>query len=86
MDRNEAVLRELNLYPLWKRRDAPAQSGALETAGAIDKTTAIRLSYQKAIAKPPVIRNRPNKAAQRQMSEQYTNRMNKQVRRQQKCG
>ncbi len=24
MDRNEAVLRELNLYPLWKRRGAPA--------------------------------------------------------------
>ena len=24
MDRNEAVLRELNLYPLWQRRSAPA--------------------------------------------------------------
>ena len=24
MDRNEAVLRELNLYPLWQRRGAPA--------------------------------------------------------------
>ena len=24
MDRNEAVLRELNLYPLWVRRDLPA--------------------------------------------------------------
>jgi DNA polymerase len=24
MDRNEAVLRELNLYPQWKRRDQPA--------------------------------------------------------------
>ena len=24
MDRREAVLRELNLYPLWVRRDQPA--------------------------------------------------------------
>lgn len=24
MDRNEAILRELNLYPLWQRRNAPA--------------------------------------------------------------
>lgn len=31
MDRNEAVLRELNLYPLWQRRDAPAP---IETAAA----------------------------------------------------
>lgn len=28
MDRNEAVLRELNLYPLWKRRGAPAPVAA----------------------------------------------------------
>ncbi len=27
MKRNEAVLRELNLYPLWKRRDAGASAG-----------------------------------------------------------
>jgi len=31
MDRNEAVLRELNLYPLWQRRGAPAP---VETAAA----------------------------------------------------
>lgn len=26
MDRREAILRELNLYPLWKRRNAPASA------------------------------------------------------------
>ncbi|MBI1887314.1 MAG: uracil-DNA glycosylase [Nitrosomonadales bacterium] len=31
MDRNEAVLRELNLYPLWQRRGAPAP---IESAAA----------------------------------------------------
>jgi DNA polymerase len=39
MDRNEAALRELNLYPLWVRRDAPAQAGAMANVGAIDETT-----------------------------------------------
>ena len=39
MDRNEAVLRELNLYPLWARRGAPAQAGAMANVGAIDETT-----------------------------------------------
>jgi len=35
MDRNEAVLRELNLYPLWQRRGAPAQTSMATTVGAI---------------------------------------------------
>ena len=35
MDRNEAVLRELNLYPLWQRRGAPAQTSTATTVGAI---------------------------------------------------
>ncbi|MDP4030002.1 MAG: uracil-DNA glycosylase [Gallionella sp.] len=30
MDRNEAVLRELNLHPLWQRRGAPAPVAAAE--------------------------------------------------------
>jgi len=30
MDRNEAVLRELNLYPLWQRRNQPAPVAAQE--------------------------------------------------------
>ncbi|HXU92452.1 MAG TPA: uracil-DNA glycosylase [Gallionella sp.] len=35
MDRQEAVLRELNLYPLWQRRSAPApQEGEALSAGA----------------------------------------------------
>ena len=38
MDRNEAVLRELNLYPLWARRDAPAQAGAMADVGAIHES------------------------------------------------
>jgi len=32
MDRNEAVLRELNLYPLWQRRGVPAPVAAAEVA------------------------------------------------------
>jgi len=42
MDRREAILRELNLYPLWVRRDAPVQTGAedgaLATVETMDKT------------------------------------------------
>ena len=42
MDRREAILRELNLYPLWVRRDAPVQTGAEDgaqaTVDAMDKT------------------------------------------------
>jgi DNA polymerase len=38
MDRNEAVLRELNLYPLWQRRNAPVQTGAMTTVGAIHES------------------------------------------------
>src|SRR3989338_5971796 len=34
MDRNEAVLRELNLYPLWQRRGAPAPGAeAVQVSG-----------------------------------------------------
>ncbi len=33
------MLRELNLYPLWVRRDAPVQSGVDTPLGAIDETT-----------------------------------------------
>ncbi len=39
MDRNEAVLRELNLYPLWQRRSAPALALALSPSGAAEKPT-----------------------------------------------
>src|SRR3989338_1499667 len=35
MDRREAVLRELNLYPIWVRRNRPAQIAATATVGAI---------------------------------------------------
>ena len=38
MDRNETVLRELNLYPLWQRRGAPAQTGTATTVGAIHES------------------------------------------------
>ena len=34
MDRNEAVLRELNLYPLWQRRGAPASDSVQKTVPA----------------------------------------------------
>ena len=37
MDRNEAVLRELNLYPLWKRRNQPAVQDALSSDKKIDE-------------------------------------------------
>ena len=38
MDRNEAVLRELNLYPQWVRRDVPEQTSATTTVGAIHES------------------------------------------------
>src|SRR3989338_9163049 len=38
MDRNEAVLRELNLYPLWQRRGAPMQTSTATTVGAIHES------------------------------------------------
>ena len=38
MDRNEAVLRELNLHPQWVRRDAPRQTGTATTVGAIHES------------------------------------------------
>ncbi len=34
MDRHEAILRELNLYPLWVRRDAVPEAEAPEPAPA----------------------------------------------------
>src|SRR3990172_8479283 len=37
MDRREAVLRELNLYPQWVRRGAPLQA-ATTTVGAIHES------------------------------------------------
>src|SRR3989338_11425965 len=40
MDRNEAVLRELNLYPQWKRRDAPMQTSPPKKVGAIHESPA----------------------------------------------
>ncbi|MDP1995818.1 MAG: uracil-DNA glycosylase, partial [Gallionella sp.] len=36
MDRNEAVLRELNLYPLWKRRGAPAPDVVHEAESVVE--------------------------------------------------
>jgi len=36
MDRNEAVLRELNLYPQWKRRDAPAPKVGNSLSAEVD--------------------------------------------------
>ena len=38
MDRREAVLRELNLYPIWVRRNRPAQIAATATVGAIHES------------------------------------------------
>jgi len=37
MDRQEAILRELNLYPQWVRRDVPARE-AVTTVGAIHES------------------------------------------------
>lgn len=39
MDRREAMLRELNLYPLWTRRDAPAQADAIQSADTQDEVS-----------------------------------------------
>jgi uracil-DNA glycosylase family 4 len=57
--RNEAVLRELNLYPLWKRRDAGAPAGgAAEQAGA-----AAAQADAPAPAAPPPLPSRSGPAA-----------------------
>jgi uracil-DNA glycosylase family 4 len=39
MDRREAILRELNIYPLWKRREQPVPAEAIKPAisGAVSK-------------------------------------------------
>jgi len=42
MDRREAVLRELNLYPLWQRRNQPAQT-AMSAVGAIHESPAAQI-------------------------------------------
>lgn len=39
MDRREAVLRELNLYPLWGLRDQPAQVAASPSPAHVDADT-----------------------------------------------
>lgn len=59
MDRREAMLRELNLYPLWVRRPGARQeptAEAIETAGAVEAVGAVELPPvdRRAIEAPPV--------------------------------
>ncbi len=46
MDRNEAVLRELNLYPLWQRRGEPAPAATVAGPAAVPVAP-------PAVAEPP---------------------------------
>ena len=46
MDRNEAVLRELNLYPLWQRRGEPAPATTVAAPAAVP-------AAPPAVAEPP---------------------------------
>lgn len=46
MDRNEAVLRELNLYPLWQRRGEPAPAATVAVPAAVP-------AAPPAVAEPP---------------------------------
>jgi DNA polymerase len=52
MDRDEAVLRELNLYPLWKRRDVIA---------ADDAQAPVTVSVAESVAVPPtpIVKQQP---------------------------
>ena len=50
MDRNEAVLRELNLYPLWQRRVAPAPAVTEQPAAFVPANSLAE--YQAVIQQP----------------------------------
>ncbi|BBI99927.1 phage-related DNA polymerase [Ferrigenium kumadai] len=52
MDRQEAVLRELNLYPLWQRRGAPAPMAGNPEAD-VESTPPIEASIETAAAVAP---------------------------------
>lgn len=50
MDRNEAILRELNLYPLWQRRNAPAAAEQPVSIIPANKSTTDKDGVQQSAA------------------------------------
>jgi uracil-DNA glycosylase family 4 len=66
MERREAILRELNLYPLWKRRDAPAPAPLAAEADAVNQPKAPALvaadDKARAAEKPTIAVEQPAKA------------------------
>ena len=56
MDRNEAVLRELNLYPLWQRRNAPvAAVEAVQVSGYAALTRPTQIVPAVTVAEPSAV-------------------------------
>ncbi len=61
MERREAILRELNLYPLWKRRDAPAPAPRAVDPGA-EPDAVIQPESQVPVKAARVVRTADNPA------------------------
>ncbi|MBK9160643.1 MAG: uracil-DNA glycosylase [Nitrosomonadales bacterium] len=57
MDRNEAILRELNLYPLWVRRDMPAPATTEPASAVAEQPVA---EHHAATGAEPVERMEPS--------------------------
>ena len=51
MNQNEAILREMNLFPLWVRRDTPAADTEAEAATATKKTLETAVSQTSSVAR-----------------------------------
>jgi uracil-DNA glycosylase family 4 len=58
MDRRESILRELNLYPLWKRRNAPVPEPHAVDAGAAEPDAVIQPALP--VAAPGAVRAAEN--------------------------
>lgn len=67
MDRNEAVLRELNLYPLWQRRDAPAP--AATAAGPVAVPVAPPLAVAEPLRAAPAATENGGQGRERRIGE-----------------
>ena len=54
MDRREAMLRELNLYPLWQRRGQPASQAGNPSAADVELTSPVETAVDTVSSFAPV--------------------------------